>query len=101
MVAANPVFPDLLPAVDYPGSVARIRWRDVLPRAGLAWDARSDGSLRLTTTYSAYGTALSAGDLAFTITATLPPGTYDLVVYAHSAALNAFAGAETVRVIVR
>jgi hypothetical protein len=64
-VEANPVFPDLLPAVRYPGSVARIHWRDLLPRAGLAWDVKSDGSLRLTATYSAYGAALSAGDLAF------------------------------------
>jgi len=64
-VEANPVFPDLLPAVHYPGSVARIRWRDLLPRAGLAWDMRSDGSLRLAATYAAYGAALSAGDLAF------------------------------------
>ena len=31
----------------------------------------------------------------------LDPGTYDLVVFAHSAATNSFAGAETVRVIVR
>jgi hypothetical protein len=64
-VEANPVFPDLLPAVRYPGSVARIHWRDLLPRAGLAWDVKSDASLRLTATYSAYGAALSAGDLAF------------------------------------
>ena len=64
-VDANPVFPDLLPAVRYPGSVSSIQWRDLLPREGLAWDAKSDGSLRLTATYSAYGAALSAGDLAF------------------------------------
>jgi len=64
-VSANPVFPDLLPAVSYPGSPARVHWRDLLPRAGLAWDARGEGSLRLAATYSAYGAALSAGDLTF------------------------------------
>jgi len=64
-VDANPVFPDLLPAVSYAGSASRIRWRDFLPRAGLAWDVKSDGSLRLAATYSAYGAALSAADLAF------------------------------------
>jgi hypothetical protein len=37
----------------------------------------------------------------FTMRGTLPPGTYDLVVFAHSAATNTFQGAETVRVIVR
>ena len=41
------------------------------------------------------------GDAGFTLDGTLPPGTYDLVVFAHSAATNSFAGAETVRVIVR
>ena len=64
-VDANPVFPDLLPSVSYPGSTARLGWRDLLPRAGLGWDARRDGSLRLAATYSAYGAALSAADLAF------------------------------------
>ena len=37
----------------------------------------------------------------FTVTGTLAPGTYDLVVFAHSAATNSFAGAQTVRVIIR
>src|SRR5687767_7123496 len=37
----------------------------------------------------------------FTVSGSLPPGTYDLVVYAHSAASNSFAGAQTVRVVVR
>ena len=64
-VDANPVFPELLPAVRYPGSPSGIHWRDVLPRAALGWDAKSDGSLRFTATYSAYGAALSASDIAF------------------------------------
>ena len=37
----------------------------------------------------------------FTLSGTLAPSTYDLTVYAHSAATNSFAGAQTVRVIVR
>jgi hypothetical protein len=41
------------------------------------------------------------GGAGFTLDGTLAPGTYDLVVYAHSAGSNAFAGAETVRVVVR
>ena len=48
---------------------------------------------------SLYGAAFSGA--GFTLTGTLPAGTYDLVVYAHSAASDTFAGAETVRVIVR
>jgi hypothetical protein len=64
-VDANPVFPDLLPAVSYPGSGARVHWRDLLPRAALGWDVKRDGSVRLAATYSAYGAPLSAGDLVF------------------------------------
>ncbi len=64
-VDANPVFPDLLPAVRYPGSSGRIRWRDFLPRAAIGWDAKRDGSLRLAAMYSAYGAALGAADIAF------------------------------------
>jgi hypothetical protein len=64
-VDANPVFPDLLPAVSYPGASASVHWHDFLPRAAIGWDAKSDGSLRLAATYSAYGAALSAADVAF------------------------------------
>ncbi|PYQ14701.1 MAG: hypothetical protein DMF80_11580 [Acidobacteria bacterium] len=64
-VAENPVFPELLPAVSYPGSSARIRWRDVLPRAGLAWDVKGDGAVRLALSYAEYGAALGAADVAF------------------------------------
>jgi DNA-binding beta-propeller fold protein YncE len=46
-----------------------------------------------------YGEAFTGA--GFMLDGTLAPGTYDLVVYAHSAASNAFAGAETVRVVVR
>jgi hypothetical protein len=44
---------------------------------------------------------VSFGDAGFTATGRLAPGTYDLVVFAHSAGSNVFAGAETVRVVVR
>ena len=43
----------------------------------------------------------NVGGPNFTIRGTLAPGTYDLVVYAHSAASNTFAGAQVVRVVVR
>jgi sugar lactone lactonase YvrE len=48
---------------------------------------------------SLYGAAFAAA--GFTLRGTLAPGTYDLVVYAHSAATHAFEAAETTRVIVR
>jgi sugar lactone lactonase YvrE len=43
----------------------------------------------------------SFGNGGYTLSGRLAPGTYDLVVFAHSAASNSFAAAETVRVIVR
>lgn len=64
-VAANPVFPELLPAVAYTGEDSRFRWLDLLPRAGVAWDVRGDGSLVARTSYAAYGAPLGAGEIAF------------------------------------
>ncbi len=46
-----------------------------------------------------YGASFTGA--GFTLDGALAPGTYDLVVYAHSAATNVFEGAQTVRVIVR
>ena len=43
----------------------------------------------------------SFGNGGYTLSGRLAPGTYDLVVFAHSAASNSFAAAETVRVIAR
>ncbi len=46
-----------------------------------------------------YGASFTGA--GFTLDGRLAPGTYDLVVYAHSAATNSFEAAQTVRVIVR
>jgi hypothetical protein len=64
-VAANPVFPELLPAVDYPGGESRFRWLDLLPRAGLAWEVDSRGTLMARMSYSAYAAALGTTDVLF------------------------------------
>jgi hypothetical protein len=64
-VAANPAFPDLLPAVRYDGGPTEIRWRDLLPRAGLTWDLARDGSLVARLGYAAYAAPLGAGDVTF------------------------------------
>jgi hypothetical protein len=64
-VAANPVFPELLPGVDYPGGPSRFRWLDLLPRAGLAWEVDGRGALVARMSYSAYGAALGTGDVIF------------------------------------
>jgi hypothetical protein len=64
-VAANPVFPDLLPAVSYGGAAAAFRWLDVLPRLGATWDVLGDGSVTAHAGYAAYAGPLGAGDVGF------------------------------------
>lgn len=46
-----------------------------------------------------YGVSFTAS--GFTLEGTLPPGTYDLVAYAHNAASGTFSGANLVRVLLR
>jgi hypothetical protein len=64
-VAANPVFPELLPGVDYPGEESRFRWLDLLPRAGLVWEVDARGTLVARMSYSAYAAALGTADVIF------------------------------------
>jgi hypothetical protein len=64
-VAANPLVPALLPAVDFNGSPRRFRWLDLLPRASLAWDAGGDGRLVAQLGYAEYAAALGSGDVGF------------------------------------
>jgi hypothetical protein len=65
-VDANPVFPDLLPAVAYPGGSERIRWLDLLPRASVAWENQgSSRRLVVRAGYAAYGARLGAVDVTF------------------------------------
>jgi hypothetical protein len=37
-VEANPTFPDLLPAVSWPGGGTGLSWLDALPRLGVGWE---------------------------------------------------------------
>jgi hypothetical protein len=61
-VAPNPELPAELPAAAYGGGPTRIRWTDLLPRAGVSWASRRYAA-RLG--YAAYGAALGAGDVTF------------------------------------
>jgi hypothetical protein len=64
-VEANPVFPDLLPPVAFPGGPTEIEWLDLLPRAGVSWDVTGTGRLLATAGYAAYGAALGPGEVTF------------------------------------
>jgi hypothetical protein len=66
IVNANPTFPDLLPRVVYGGNERSIRWLDLLPRLGLAWDASGAGRLVARAGYAAYGAPLGSADVTFT-----------------------------------
>ena len=64
-VGANPVVPDDLPAVVFPGSPARFTWRDVLPRAGLSFDVAGHGRLLATARFAAYGAPLGSSEIVY------------------------------------
>lgn len=40
---ANPIVPELLPAVDFPGADAGVKWLDIAPRGGITYDVRDNG----------------------------------------------------------
>jgi hypothetical protein len=61
-VSAHPLFPELLPAVAFPGNDARFAWTDVLPRASVT---RGFDGWSLRASYAAYGPWLGAGDAGF------------------------------------
>lgn len=64
-VEASALFPSLLPAVSYDGAGTGVEWLDVLPRAGLSWDAGGDGRWIGRVGYAAYGAPLGAGEVTF------------------------------------
>ena len=64
-VEANPVVPNLLPAVTFPGTPARFTWRDVLPRAALSFALDRSGGRVARASYAEYGAELGAGDVTF------------------------------------
>lgn len=64
-VAANPEFPDLLPAVSYPGAPSRFTWLDLLPRAGVGRHLNRSRTLLLRFHYAAYGARLGSGEVTF------------------------------------
>ena len=42
-IGANPIVPDLLPALNFPGADPDVTFLDVSPRFGITWDLRGDG----------------------------------------------------------
>jgi hypothetical protein len=60
--AANPVFPDLLPALDFQGGGQGIEWNDVSPRAGVTWALDGQRKTVARVSYARYAGRLAASD---------------------------------------
>jgi hypothetical protein len=65
-VPANPVAPDLLPAVRIEGSDAGFAWTDLVPRLGATWALGEKRNTLLRASYSRYADQLGSGYIGWT-----------------------------------
>jgi hypothetical protein len=63
-VGANPIVPDKLPAIDFPGFDSGVVWDDFSPRLGLTYDLTGGGHTVARASYSMYFGQMSPGQLA-------------------------------------
>ena len=63
-VPANPLIPNLMPAIEFPGADAGVTWDDISPRLGLNYDLTGQGRTILRTSYSMYFGQMGPGQLA-------------------------------------
>ena len=61
VVPGNPSFPEILPAIDYPGSGQPFEWEDWQPRIGLTYALGANRSTVLKASYARYAEALGTG----------------------------------------
>ncbi|HEX2222921.1 MAG TPA: TonB-dependent receptor [Thermoanaerobaculia bacterium] len=73
-VAANPLFPDLLPAVTYNGGDAGFEWETIVPRLGLTYALGAERKTLLRASYSRFADQLGSGTTAHANP--LYPGSY-------------------------
>lgn len=60
-VRANPAFPNLLPALSYPGADAGFEWKSLTPRLGLTWALGEQRKTLLRASYSQFADQLGSG----------------------------------------
>lgn len=72
-VQANPVFPELLPAVNYPGADSGFTWTSVTPRLGLTYALGKDRKTLLRASYSRFADQLGSAVAAW-LNPLYPPG---------------------------
>jgi hypothetical protein len=69
-VPANPIFPNLMPAVSFSGADAGVVWSDVSPRLGMTYDLAGDGRSVFQASYSVYYGQMSPTQLSSELAAT-------------------------------
>ena len=62
-VPANPLIPNIMPAIDFPGANAGVVWNDVSPRLGFTYDLTGQGHTLVRGSYSMYFGQMGPGQL--------------------------------------
>ena len=60
-VPANPLFPALMPAIDFQGADAGVVWNDFSPRVGFTYDLTGDGRNVVSSSYAVYYGQMAPG----------------------------------------
>ena len=53
-VPANPLIPQIMPAIDFPGLDAGVVWNDISPRLGMTYDITGNGKSVARASYAMY-----------------------------------------------
>ncbi len=62
-VPANPLIPNIMPAINFTGLDSGVVWNDISPRLGLTYDLSGEGRTIAKTSYAAYYGQLAPGQL--------------------------------------
>jgi hypothetical protein len=63
-VAANPLIPQIMPAIDFPGLDSGVVWNDISPRLGFTYDLMGTGRSILKSSYATYYGQMGPGQLS-------------------------------------
>jgi hypothetical protein len=63
-VPENPIFPQLMPAIDFQGADAGVVWSDLSPRIGATYDVQGDGKTVISSSYAIYYGQMAPGGLS-------------------------------------
>jgi hypothetical protein len=69
-VPENPFFPQLMPAIDFPGVDSGVVWNDLSPRVGVTYDLQGNGRTVVSSSYATYYGQMSPGQLSNQMAAT-------------------------------